>query len=86
MSEQTKKQKPVHLSQEEIIKKYPNEVGKVALDYRFYPGEDLYSDGAIEDELLKIVKERAAVEYPDIIEEKTVGRSYTICPPSGEIL
>ncbi len=70
MSEQTKKQKPVHLSQEEILKKYPNEVGKVALDYRFYPGEDLYSDGAIEDELLKIVKERAAVEYPDIIEEK----------------
>lgn len=70
MSEQTKKQKPVHLSQEEILNKYPNEVGKVALDYRFYPGEDLYSDGAVEDELLNIVKERAAVEYPDIIEEK----------------
>ena len=28
-------------------------IGQVILDDRFYPGKDLYSDGAVEDELLK---------------------------------
>ncbi len=32
-------------------------IGKVVLDYSCYPGEDLYSDGAVEDELLSIAKE-----------------------------
>ena len=31
-------------------------VGNVALDYEFYSGEDYYSEGDIEDELLKIVQ------------------------------
>lgn len=31
-------------------------IGKVLLDYESYPGEDLYSDGEIEDELLSIAK------------------------------
>ncbi len=31
-------------------------VGEVCLDYTWYPGEDLYSDGEIEDRLLEIVK------------------------------
>lgn len=46
------------------------EIGKVKLDYSKYPGEDLYCDGAVEDELLEIVRSRSAVEYAGIIEEK----------------
>lgn len=46
------------------------EIGKVKLDYSKYPGEDLYCDGAVEDEILEIVKSRSEVEYADIIEEK----------------
>lgn len=29
-------------------------IGKVTLDYEFYPGKDLYSDGKVEEELLEI--------------------------------
>ena len=32
-------------------------IGNVTLDLRFYGGADLYCDGAVEDELLEIVKE-----------------------------
>lgn len=32
------------------------QIGKVVLDYTYYAGEDLYSDGDIEDVLLDIVK------------------------------
>lgn len=46
------------------------EVGKVRLDLTHYPGEDFYCDGAVEDELLDIVKNYSAVEYPRIIEER----------------
>lgn len=46
------------------------QIGKIKLDYTFYPGEDLYCDGQIEDELLDITKNYAEVEYPRIIEEK----------------
>lgn len=70
MSEQVKRPQTIHLSQEELLGKLPEKIGKVRLDYRYYPGEDLYSDGIIEDEILEIVKESAAVEYPSIIEEK----------------
>ena len=69
MSERTKRQ-PIHLSQEELLSKLPGKIGKVTIDYSHYPGKDLYSDGAVEDELLRIVKESGAVEYPAIIEEK----------------
>ena len=46
------------------------EIGKVKLDYSKYPGEDLYSDGAVEDELLQIVKGLSVVEYAKVIEER----------------
>lgn len=46
------------------------EVGKVRLDLTHYPGEDFYCDGAVEDELLDIVKNYSAVEYQRIIEER----------------
>ena len=31
-------------------------IGNVTLDYEYYPGEDLYSDGPVEEELLEIAK------------------------------
>ncbi len=46
------------------------EVGKVRLDLTYYPGEDFYCDGAVEDELLEIVKNYSTVEYQKIIEER----------------
>ncbi len=45
-------------------------VGNVTLDLTYYPGEDFYSDGTIEDEMLAIVKEHAPWEFPEIIEQK----------------
>lgn len=51
--------------QEKIV-----EIGKVKLDLTHYPGEDYYCDGAVEDELLDIVKNYSAVEYQRIIEER----------------
>lgn len=32
-------------------------IGKVTLDYTFYGGQDLYTDGRIEDDLLEVVKD-----------------------------
>lgn len=46
------------------------EIGKIKLDLTHYPGEDLYCDGDIEDELLAIARDCAAVEYQRIIEER----------------
>lgn len=45
-------------------------VGNVTLDMTYYPGEDFYSDGTVEDDLLAIVKEHSSEEFPEIIEEK----------------
>lgn len=62
--------KPLHLKQEDLISALPRQIGKVTLDYSHYPGKDLYSDGAIEDEILSIVKSASRIEYPKLIEEK----------------
>lgn len=45
-------------------------VGKVKLDYTCYSGADYYSDGDVEDELLRIVSELAPGEYEKVIGEK----------------
>jgi len=45
-------------------------IGNITLDYEFYPGEDLYSDGEVEEEILEIVKKYGKEEFPRIIEEK----------------
>lgn len=45
-------------------------IGKVTIDDTHYPGEDLYCDGVIEDEILKIVQENSPSEYGRIIEER----------------
>ncbi len=44
--------------------------GKVVIDETHYPGEDLYCDGAVEDEILEIVKSRGEDAYPEAIEER----------------
>ena len=45
-------------------------IGKIALDYKHYPGEDFYCDGDVEDELLEIVKSHSEEEFWKIIEEQ----------------
>ena len=45
-------------------------IGKAVLDYRFYTGEDKYTDGDIEDEMLEIAKNCTPGEYDGVIKEK----------------
>ncbi len=45
-------------------------IGKVTLNFKHYAGVDLYSDGAIENDLLEIVRKYKKEEYPQIIEER----------------
>lgn len=45
-------------------------IGNVVLDMTYYPGEDHYSDGEIEDELLQVAMEHEPNEFPRIIEER----------------
>ena len=45
-------------------------IGNITLDYEFYPGEDLYSDGDIEEEMLEIAMNYPEEEFPRIIEER----------------
>lgn len=42
-------------------------IGNVVLDYQFYPGEDFYSDGAVEDEMLDIAMHYPQEEYNQVI-------------------
>jgi len=44
-------------------------IGKIKLDERFYAGSDLYSDGVIEDTLLRIAEEKSKDEYRRVTEE-----------------
>lgn len=46
------------------------QIGAVTLDYSWYPGEDYYSDGPVEDEILSIVKESDPGDYEKVIREK----------------
>ena len=43
-------------------------IGKVILDYKHYSGEDSYSDGIVEDEILSIVRTYHVEDYGRIIE------------------
>ncbi len=45
-------------------------IGGVSLNFRHYSGVDLYSDGAIENDLLEIVKKYRKEEYQRVIEER----------------
>ncbi|SFC77980.1 Methyltransferase domain-containing protein [Butyrivibrio sp. YAB3001] len=44
-------------------------IGNVTMNFKHYSGVDLYSDGAIENELLNIVKKYKKSEYKQVIEE-----------------
>ncbi|MCR5357965.1 MAG: class I SAM-dependent methyltransferase [Lachnospiraceae bacterium] len=43
-------------------------IGNVVLNYKYYKGEDLYSEGESEDMLLKLVTENDRDSYPHLIE------------------
>ena len=45
-------------------------IGGVTLDYTLYPGEDYYSDGEIENELLSIVQTTPEGDYEKIIRDR----------------
>lgn len=42
-------------------------IGNVVINYEYYSGKDLYSDGDVEDTLLDIVKKHKKNEFADII-------------------
>ncbi len=42
-------------------------IGNVILDDTHYPGEDLYSDGAVEDRILDLVQSCPEKEFPNVI-------------------
>lgn len=46
------------------------QIGNIILNLEKYAGEDYYCDGAVEDELLHIVRNLSPVEYARVIEEK----------------
>ncbi len=50
-------------------------IGAITIDDTYYPGEDLYSDGEIENEMLEIAKSFKPSEYNRVITER---KSWTI--------
>ncbi len=50
-------------------------IGNVVVDYTYYGGEDLYSEGAAEDRLLDFVKNHTALDYEHHIQES---RSWSV--------
>ncbi len=46
------------------------QIGKIILDKKYYPGVDLYCDGTIEDEILEIVQKEEPGNYRKVIEER----------------
>lgn len=52
------------------MKRMIEQIGKIKLDLTHYPGEDLYCDGQVEDELLEIAMNYSRKEYQKIIEER----------------
>ena len=45
-------------------------IGQVLLDDTLYPGKDLYTDGAIEDEMLEFVRNYLTDEWNHVIAER----------------
>ncbi len=50
-------------------------IGNVVIDYKYYSGEDLYTEGAAEDRLLDYVKNHTALDYEHYIQES---RSWSV--------
>lgn len=62
-------------------------IGKVLMNYDYYQGQDLYSDGNIEDELLEIVKKYESDEFERIINERLEWPIlYHLSPIRGNII
>lgn len=51
-------------------KELTEKIGGVTLHYKWYPEEDLYSDGDVEDELLSIARNHTEEEYNQVIAQK----------------
>lgn len=45
-------------------------IGNVSLKLDYYEGQDLYSDGTVEEELLEAVKTHSREEFPELIRKK----------------
>lgn len=54
------------MSEQKTIEK----IGNFTLNLKHYEGQDRYSDGDVEDELLAIARDLSSVEYPKKIEER----------------
>lgn len=52
-----------------------DQIGSVVVDYTYYTGEDLYSEGAAEDRLLDYVKNHTSLDYEHYIQES---RSWSV--------
>ncbi len=62
-------------------------IGNVCLDETYYPGEDLYSDGAIEERILKLAEEYGESEYHKVIvKERDWAVMYHLAHERGNIL
>lgn len=53
-------------------------IGNVVIQTQYYPGQDLYSDGEIEDRMLKIAQKYGDIEYSSVIAEEKAGRFFII--------
>ena len=53
-------------------------IGQVLLDDTLYPGKDLYTDGAIEDEMLEIARNYREEEWNRWSRSVQAGRSFII--------
>ena len=60
-------------------------IGQVILDDTLYPGKDLYTDGAIEDEMLEIARNYREKQWNGVIAERRAGRFSIIFLISGKI-
>ena len=55
---------------EEDMQLNQEKIGSVILDYTYYSGQDLYSDGDIEDKMLDIAMYNPPEDFPKIIERE----------------
>ncbi len=62
-------------------------IGNVCLDETYYPGEDLYSDGAVEERLLELAEEYGDGDYHKaIVKEREWAVMYHMAHERGNIL
>ncbi|MDE7272134.1 MAG: class I SAM-dependent methyltransferase [Lachnospiraceae bacterium] len=62
-------------------------IGSVTMDYTYYAGQDLYSDGEIEDKMLDIARNNPPGDFPKIIEtEKSWPIFYHFSPLRTNII